>query len=384
MKRAAAEAMAGAATDEQKVRQIFDYCRTKIRNTESRDGDVSPDEIRDMKGNANPSSTLKQGIGTGRDIDMLFAAMLTAAGMDARIACVADASNAPVGPLPPNAVFLPAVDVAVNVGGKWQFYDPGTPNLPFGMLRWQEEGMPALLTDSKQPEFVASSLTPVARNLQKRTAALTLGVDGSITGTVHEEWSGQAAYQERRLLDGKKASDCEKLLTESIHEYASAAEVVSLKIENQNDLDKPLAVSFALTIPGYATRTGKRILFQPALFHANRNARFASSTRANPVFFPYGWTEEDEISIAMPPGFALEHPDVPPPLKVGKTIQYEAKASILNGKTFVYHRLFRVGEGGNMVVPTSAYASVKRIFDSVQEGDNHSITLKVEDKVASK
>jgi hypothetical protein len=85
----------------------------------------------------------------------------------------------------------------------------------------------------------------------------------------------------------------------------------------------------------------------------------------------------------MPAGFALDHADVPAPIKVGR-IDYETRAQILNGKTFSYHRSFRVGEGGSVTFPVTVYAAVKKVFDAVQESDNHSITLKVEDKVAVK
>ena len=383
VKSAAAEAVAGASTDEQKVQKLYSYCRTKIKNTASRDGDISPDEIRDMRDNNTPANTLKQGIGTGRDIDMLFAAMSSAAGLDVRVARVGDADTSTMGPLPPHGAFLPAVDVAVRVNGKWRFYDPGTPDLPAGMLRWEEEGMPALLTDAKAPEFATATPSQPTQNQEKRVATLNLSADGQLEGTVREELTGQVAFRERRRMSGKTAADCEKAFTEAIHQYVSNAEVENLKIQNRDDLDQPLTVSYRLKIPGFATRTGKRLFFQPAIFHANRTSLFPSSTRANPVFFPFAWTEDDTVAITMPAGFALDHADVPAPIKVGR-IDYETRAQILNGKTFSYHRSFRVGEGGSVTFPVTVYAAVKKVFDAVQESDNHSITLKVEDKVAVK
>ena len=386
VKAAAAQAIAGATADEQRVRKIFDFCRTKIRNTASRDGEVMPNELRDMRDmrdNKTPANTLKQGIGTGDDINMLFAAMAVASGMNVRIALVADANTTPVGALPAHEAFLPDVDVAVNIGGSWRFYDPGTPGLPFGMLRWEEESMPSLLLDPKQPEFVSSPPTSPARNRRKRTGTLNLDADGQLEGTIQEEWTGQTAFAERRRLNGKNESDSEKLITESVHSDFGNAEITELKFIHKDDLDEPLSMSYRIKIPSFATRTGKRLFFQPAIFHANRSALFASSRRVNPIFFSYPWSEDDVIAINMPAGFALDHADLPGPIKVG-SLEYVTKGQILNGKTFSYHRSFQLGTGGSIVFPASAYGTVKRIFDAVQESDNHSITLKVEDKAATK
>jgi len=50
----------------------------------------------------------------------------------------------------PNAYFLDPQNIAVNAGGSWKFFNPGYNYIPFGMLRWQEEGEQALITDPKQ------------------------------------------------------------------------------------------------------------------------------------------------------------------------------------------------------------------------------------------
>jgi hypothetical protein len=50
-------------------------------------------------------------------------------------------------------------DIAVKVGDEWRFYDPASTYVPFGMLRWQEEGQQALISDPKEPFFVQTPLS---------------------------------------------------------------------------------------------------------------------------------------------------------------------------------------------------------------------------------
>jgi hypothetical protein len=143
IKQTAATVIADAKTAEEKLQKLYEFCRTKITNVNNDASGITPDERKKLKDNKNPSDTLKRGMGTSEDVDLLFAALASASGFDARIVLAPDRGDIffdqDIQQIP-NAYFLEPSNIAVNVEGSWKFFNPGYNYIPFGMLRWQEEG----------------------------------------------------------------------------------------------------------------------------------------------------------------------------------------------------------------------------------------------------
>src|SRR6266478_6413073 len=74
--------------------------------------------------------------------------------------------------------------VAVRVGEGWQFFSPSEMYTSFGMLGWPEEGQEALVTDSKEPVWVKTPMSPPEKSLEKRTGKFRLLEDGTLEGDV--------------------------------------------------------------------------------------------------------------------------------------------------------------------------------------------------------
>ena len=139
VKQAATTAIGDATTPEQKIERLFEFCRSKIKNINDDASGLTSEERAKLKENKTPADTLKRAMGTGTDIDMLFAAMAIAAGFDARVANLSDRSDTFFDKSFPDDYFIQTYDIAVRVGDEWRFYDPASTYVPFGMLRWQEE-----------------------------------------------------------------------------------------------------------------------------------------------------------------------------------------------------------------------------------------------------
>jgi Domain of Unknown Function with PDB structure (DUF3857)/Transglutaminase-like superfamily len=178
VKQAAAGAIEGASTDEQKVVALVKYIRKNLRNVFS--AEVTEAErakiLKQMPKNRERTAVevFKQGIGSSDELNMLFAAMATSVGLEARPALVGDREDMIFVPTMTDRYFLRNIDMAVNIGGKWKLYDVSARLLPANMLSWREEGMQALLSDSKKPVFVAAPLSPPEASAVNRTAAFTL------------------------------------------------------------------------------------------------------------------------------------------------------------------------------------------------------------------
>lgn len=377
VKRAAAEATGGASTPEEKLERIYNYCRTKVKNVYNEASGFTAEQREKMKENKQPSDTLKRGVGTTRDINMLFAAMATASGFDARLAQLGDRGDIFFDPNFPDDYFLNTANIAVRVGENWRFFDPGTSYIPFGMLRWQEEGVDALVSDPKDPVFVKTPLSPPDKSVQKRTAKLKLLEDGTLEGEVQIEYTGHLAAYHKANNDEDSADKREENLRDRIRSQMSTAELSEVRIENVTDQDKPFMCSFKVRIPGYALRTGKRLLFQPAFFQKGIGALFPTSQRRYAIYFQYPWMEDDTVIIELPEGYALDNADAPSPFNVDRHAHYDVKIGVFEGgRAIQYKRSFYFGGGNVLLFPTNSYSNLKKVFDELLERDNHTLAVR--------
>jgi hypothetical protein len=374
VKKASAAAIGDATTPEQKLQRLFEFCRTKIKNINSVTSGLTDADREKLKSNESPADTLKRGMGDGGDIDQLFAALATAAGFEVRAAALSDRSDIFFDRGFTNSYFLRTVDVAVKVGNEWRFFEPGTPYIPFGMIRWQQEAIAALILDPNESAFVQTPVTPPEKTLQKRTGTLKLGEDGTLEGDVRIEYTGHLAVEKKEDNEDDSPAQREETLRDMIKRRMSTAELSNIKIENVTDPDKPFVYAFHLRVPGYAQRTGRRLFLQPGVFQKGIAAMFPAGTRKLPIYFHYAWKEEDEIIVQLPPGFTLENADVPAPVRAGDTADYKVWMGVTTkGDELQYKRTFRFN---GLLFPVTSYTPLKSVFDMIKEADNHTITLK--------
>jgi hypothetical protein len=377
VKKAAASAIADAKTDDEKLARLFDFCRTKIRNASDDASGLTAEERAKVKDNKNPSDTLKRGIGSTVDIDLLFAALATAAGFDARIVLSPDRGDMFFDKTLPNSYFIDPHNIAVNVGGTWKFFDPGFNYIPIGMLRWQEEGEQALITDPKQPVWINTPMSPPDKSRIQRRAKLKLLDDGGLEGDVVVEYSGHFAVERKEEIDEESDAAREDSLKKELKDQMSAAEITNIKIQNVTDPVNPLIYSYHVRFPGYAQRTGKRLFIQPAFFQHGLEPLFATTSRKNQVYFHYPWSEDDQVEIDLPTGYALDNADAPAPFGSAPISEYKPHLAVTSdGKTLIYTRSFFFGGAGNVLFPVESYSQLKNYFDQLHKQDNHSIALK--------
>ena len=373
IRRAATEAIGDATTPEQKLERLFNFCRTKIKNINDDASGLTADQLKKMKENKSPADTLKRGYGTGTDIDFLFAALATAAGFEARYAMLSDRSRRFFDPNFTNPYFMRAYNIAVKVGDKWQFFDPASTYVPFGMLRWQEEGIQALVCDAKEPQFAQTQLSPAEKSVTKRTAKLKLAEDGSLEGEVRVEYTGHFGVSMKEDYDEETADQREKKLRDQMKERLGA-EISEIKIESANDPLKPFVYSYKISAPGYAERTGKRIFLQPGFFQKGVGQMFPTSSRQHDIYFRYPWMEEDHVVIELPEGYALDNAEMPGDLNFGDIGHCKIIIGVTqNQRMLDYKREFRFT---GLIFPKTAYPNLKQAFDVLHERENHTITLK--------
>ena len=371
----AKELTAGLKTVEEKVDKIYDFCINDIKNYFHDRYGVTRETLQKAEVNKKPSDTLKQGMGDGEDINMLFAALLNAVDIEARWTYCAGRDKSFFNRQFLDTLFLDREYVSVLINGKWRFYNLSAPYLENGMLDWQAEGVQALITDKKEPVFVLTPMSGPERNRTNRKAALKLLADGTIEGSIEETYRGHPGIALKRAYDGKTEQERQNDFIESIQSRMSNAEVSDVQFENVMDLEKPFTVRYQIKVPGYAERTNKRMFLQPGFFYRNSQPMFPTSVRKYQIYFDYPWTDHDEVTIELPEGFDLEGTQTPASLPINQVGEYKMNLSVNADGKLVYVRDFRFGDNNNVLFPVKAYPQIKRIFDYINKQDTQPVTL---------
>lgn len=378
IKAATAQATGGAASDDEKLRKIYDYAQTQIRNL-TYSTNVSEEDWKKVRAAKTATDTLKLKMGSAGDIDILFGAMARAAGFDARYALSGSRTEMFFDPNVANlSLMLNSSSIAVKVGNDWRFFSPAGFDTQYGMMSWAEENETAMISDPKELIWRQIPLSPPEKSMKKTTGKFKLLEDGSLEGEGRIEFTGHLASRHRSINRGDSATEQEKTMRDMISGNLPSAEVTSFTIENPNEPAKPFAYNFKVRIPGYATRTGKRIFLQPNVFMRDAKPRFTSNTRKYDVYINYPWLEQDEITIELPAGYSLENPDAPPILKDPQGIGlHETAFSVAADKRSLnYKRKFFFGNGGFLRFPVTAYPAVKNFFEAFNKADTHQLTLR--------
>lgn len=369
--------VAGATTDEEKLQKIYTYVQTQIKNI-SYDTTLSEEQREDIDIN-KIADVIKERAGAAFHINMLFGALVSAAGFDARLFYSSNRSEIFFDPNKvSNGAFLHSAGIAVRLPSGWMYFDPGTPYLGYGDMFWHDQATVAMLITERGFDWIRTPLTAHEKSASRRTGKFKLLEDGTLEGDARVEFTGNPAVSRRESGYQNSAAQREKDFEDEIKGRVSTAEISGLTVENFTDASKPLTYSFKIRIPGYAQKTGKRLFLQPGFFEYGSDPVFSSATRTHAISFPYPWSEADDIEIELPKNFALDNADAPAPLADSQ------KISSLNVKiavdkatnTIKYRRNFHFGGGGNILFPAEAYPNLKKFFDEFHKADTHAITLK--------
>ena len=375
IKKKAAELTAGLSTPTQKIDRILDYCLNRIKSIYHDRSGVTAEQRLKLKPRKKPSDTLKQGMGTGRDIAKLFTALLNAAGIRAHIAMCAGRDDFFFNSQFLDPYFLNRMQVAVELDGKWKFYDPTSPYLEPGMLLWPEEGVESLILHRKQPFFQKTPSSGPERSQILRKASLKLHEDGTLQGAVELVYRGHPGVARKNLYDDYTPEERQKAIAERVRERLNTAEVTEIEVRNATAVRDPFTVRYRIRVPGYAQGVGRRLLLQPAYFKMNVPPEFETRQRRYDLYFRHPWSETDEVTIELPKTHRLETAASPKPLEMRGVGEYDASLQQSDGNRLTYRRSFRFGDNGTILFRADAYPQLKRTFDFVHRQDNHVVTL---------
>lgn len=378
----ASQITAGATSDIEKLDKILKYCRTELKDITS--DEVASESLADFKENKTSADTLQRKAGTSVDINYVFMALAQAAGFEAHRAELSDRSTFLFDPGMQSRYFLNTFDIAVSVDGKWRFYDVANPALPGGQLRWQEQGVYALIADGKHPEMVETPMLTASENKTQRVGTLSLKEDGTVEGDIREIRYGNAASMWREMNRFTNDSVREEELRDELKRRFANFTVSKVKFNASPDASKPIGIVYHIVIPGYAQRTGKRLFVRVNYFGSGLGTQFAESTRYNHIYFNYPWSESDSIELKLPNGFELDHGDSPANVNAPPTCSYNVHLSFDKERNaLTYDRQLKFGDKNLMLFDKQVYTTLRAVLNAIHQSDDHMMTLKTQEIAAA-
>ncbi len=140
IKRAVSATVSSTDDPQTKLRKL--YTRAQQIGNLSYEGSQT-EEKRGRNGKAK--NVLAHGSGSGAEINRLFVALARAAGFDASIAWIVGRDRTFFRREVLDAGQLNAEAAAVQIGNEEKYLDPGTPYTPFGLLSWEQTGVPGIV-----------------------------------------------------------------------------------------------------------------------------------------------------------------------------------------------------------------------------------------------
>lgn len=371
---AKAQELAGDAADAAaRLRRIYEGAQ-KIRNLSYKKGLTRKQrKEQKIKSNRGAAEVLERGYGVRSDITRTFVGLARAAGFEAQVVRV---SNRDDKLFRVNLLsFYDQMDAEValvKLGDRTLCFDPATPFCPFGLIYWSRSNTAAVRYSDNPPAFFTTVVYQPDLALTQREAVFRLDPQGNLAGTVKTTFTGHEALV-RRLEhihddDAARRKDLEKELADLL---PMGAVVTLTKLEDIDTNAPALVVACDVSIPGFATAAGDKMLVPVSPLIGASQYPFQHAERKFPVYFPYPFRDLDDIVLTLPEGFAAEAR--PSPHKSQNDFSSYSLVCVDEGPQKLHIQRDLVIKKSYFSV--FQYPSIKAFFDAARANDSEQVVL---------
>jgi hypothetical protein len=368
---AVAETVGPNDPPEVKLQKI--YARVQqIRNTSYEVQKTEEEQKREKEKQPGTAEEVwKRGYGSGKELTWLYLAMVRAAGFEAYPVMVADREHYFFNPRSMESERLDANLVLIKLNGKTIFGDPGAAFTPFGLLPWQETGVPGLQLDKKESTWVeVLNPTPDQARIE-RHADLTITETGDLEGKLTVTYTGMEAASLR--VEERNADETERklFLENAVKGYIPAG--CEVKLTSQPEWKKsalPLVAELSIRVPGWASGAGRHVIVPVGLFAAREKRVFDHVERVHPIYVAYPYAESDDINLQLPAGWQVS--SLPQGwTDTGHVVAYTLKAENDKGKLHLTREL----TVNFIAIETKYYPALRNYFQQIKATDEQQIVL---------
>jgi len=292
--------------------------------------------------------------GDCKDKVTLLSSMLQQAGIHSDYVLI-DTERGVVDPAAPSALFDHAIlaielpegisprsyqsVVASKSGKQYLLFDPTDEYTAVGELRSELQESYALLVTDSGGELIRTPRMPPEANILARNGQFKLASDGTLSGEVTEDRSGNHALGERARLLAANQRERLQLLERGLSRSLQGFTLQHGEIQNLDNLQENLVLRLKLAVPQYGQLQGSLMLARPRVL-GQKSFYVDPKPRRYPVELGGPSRETDNYEIEVPPGYKVE--DVPDAVKLDVGFASYQSHTDVNGSRLRYWREYVV------------------------------------------
>jgi len=353
-----------------KAKKLYDMVQ-KIENTDS-SPDGAPLTGSEFIPRGKVDSVLLSKKGSSNQIAFLYLALMRTAGISARPERIASRSLRIFSAQYMDNIQLDTVLIGLEIDGKEILVDPGTKMAPFATLHWAHAGAGGVAMNGNKAQIIVTPLQKNTDNSTLHVGTLNVSPQGAISGSLKIAFIGQKAIELRQLgvklgVDVVKA-EINAMIAQQVPAGIQAA------VDHMVYLDEPdkqlLAV---IPVSGSLSKNASgRIELPRNFFEAQEKNPFpAESARELPVDMRYPAQEQEQITYAVPPGYALEGNPQDANLKWEDNAAYQLRTKV-EGSSIIGARILA---RGFTLLDAKDYTQLHDFYQKVVAADQQPLVL---------
>ena len=131
-----------------------------------------------------------------------------------------------------------------------------------------------------------------------------------------------------------------------------------------------MQAEFTITIPNWASNTGRRIFVPVGIFAAHEKRVFESTQRIHPIYFDYPSSEWDDLTIELPTKW---HAIAVPKPRAQEGISIVYRMNVEDNRTTLH--ITRQLDNDIFTLEQKHYAALREFFQRVRSSDEEQIVL---------
>lgn len=256
------------------------------------------------------------------------------------------------------------VILAIPNGNSYTWLECTSQVMPFGFLGDFTDDRLALLMKPGGQLVRTSAYT---NNTQLSKGNYSLDENGTIAGKIEIKSKG-IQFDSRMHLSSESADERKKFYKD----YFGINNLILDKIDissNQDDVE--FLENISLNAERYGELRGNRLFFPVNAFNKVLNVPQRYRARKNPFEIQRPYSDFDEITVAIPQGFAIEAK--PENISISdKFGEYKMEYLVVDAQKIVYKRTFTVKDG---YYKSDEYENFRKFMEQVAKADNSKIVL---------
>ena len=260
--------------------------------------------------------------------------------------------------------------VTAKSGRRYLIFDPTWEKTAFGQLEHNLQGGYGVLMEGPESQIIQFPILSPDLNTIRRTARFQLQPDGSLKGTVTEKRFGDLSERRRDLYISGDAKEQTQFLDRALGQDFTTFAVSDFKVQNAESLNKDLTTSYSLTADRFGKSMGPLLMIRPRVL-GSEDLRTDQKKRHVPINLNETMQEQDDYSIELPPGYAID--EIPDPVKLDLGFASYESSTNVKDNILHYTRTYTVRE---VTLPADKYSDLQKLAGVIAADEQRNAVLK--------